>query len=60
MEIRKAMRIARRASLVDFHPQRFAGRYRRTLCGPDGSRFTTHAYQKPNSCNRDFFRGLLR
>ena len=29
MKIRKAMRIARGASLADFHPRRFAGRYRR-------------------------------
>ena len=29
MKIRKAMRIARRASLAYFHPRRFAGRYRR-------------------------------
>ena len=29
MEIRKAMRIARGASLADFHPRHFAGRYRR-------------------------------
>ena len=29
MEIRKAMRIARGASLAYFHPRRFAGRYRR-------------------------------
>jgi len=26
MKIRKAMRIARGASLADFHPRRFAGR----------------------------------
>ena len=29
MEIRKAMRIARGASLAYFHPRRLAGRYRR-------------------------------
>ena len=53
MEIRKAMRIARGASLADFHPRHFAERYRRkrrlaaarTL--PNGLLTLRHAYQHP-------------
>ena len=53
MEIRKAMRIARRASLAYFHLRRFAGRYRRKrrLSAPrrlpNGLLTLRHAYQKP-------------
>ena len=53
MEIRKAMRIARGASLAYFHPRHFAERYRRKrrLSAPrrlpNGLLTLRHAYQKP-------------